>query len=163
MRCIPKLYFETTVFNFYFAQKESKKRQDTLKLFNAIGRKDYEVFTSEHVYDEIVKDTPEKYLKMKLLIDKYVNNILNFDQKVLNMADIYVKNGIIPVKYFRDAQHIAMATVNGLDFVVSFNMGHIVKVKTMIGTGFVNLVNGYRQIGLCTPTEVMDYGQKKDF
>jgi hypothetical protein len=56
-----------------------------------------------------------------------------------------------------DAQHIAAATINKLDFVVSFNLGHIVKPKTMIGTGFANLHHGYHQVGLCSPLEVIDY------
>ena len=158
----PKLYLETTVFNFYFVEKDGKKQQDTHKLFCAIEQGIYQVFTSQFVFDEIIEDTPIKYRNMTELIDKYIQNILDFDQRVLNLADIYVKNGIIPVKYINDAKHIATATVNKLDFVVSFDMGHIVKPKTMIGTGFANLYHGYRQIGLCTPTEVIGYGQNKD-
>jgi hypothetical protein len=73
------------------------------------------------------------------------------------MADIYVKKGIIPLKFRADALHIATATVNKLDFVISYNLGHIVKTKTMIGTGLANLREGYRQIGLSTPKEVLDY------
>jgi len=42
-------------------------------------------------------------------------------------------------------------------FVISYNLGHIVKTKTMIGTGLANLREGYRQIGLSTPKEVLDY------
>jgi hypothetical protein len=56
-----------------------------------------------------------------------------------------------------DALHIATATVNNFDFVISYNLGHIVKTKTMIGAGLVNLREGYRQIGLSTPTEVLEY------
>jgi hypothetical protein len=73
------------------------------------------------------------------------------------LADLYVVWNIIPVKYRTDAVHIATATVNGLDCVVSFDMGHIVKPKTMIGAGFINLYGGYRWIGLATPTEVIEY------
>jgi hypothetical protein len=47
--------------------------------------------------------------------------------------------------------------VHGLDCVVSFNMGHIVKPKTMIGTGFINLYEGYRWIGLAPPTELINF------
>jgi hypothetical protein len=36
-------------------------------------------------------------------------------------------------------------------------MGHIVKQKTMIGTGFINLRAGYKQIGLSSSMEVMEY------
>ena len=159
MGYIPKLYLETTIFNFYFVEKESKKQQDTLKLFDAIVNEKYQVFTSEYVYNEISKDSLLKYRKMKKLIDKHVRNILTFDRRVLNLAEKYVKNGIIPEKYITDARHIATASVNDLDFVISFNMGHIVKLKTIIGTGFANLHYGYRQIGLCTPAEVIEYDQ----
>jgi hypothetical protein len=73
------------------------------------------------------------------------------------LADIYITRGIIPAKFDDDALHIATATVNNIDFVISFNQGHIVKVKTMIGAGFINLHEGYRQIGLSIPTEVTEY------
>jgi hypothetical protein len=73
------------------------------------------------------------------------------------LADTYIKKGIIPLKFRDDALHIATATVNNLDFVVSYNQGHIVKTKTMIGAGLTNLREGYRQIGLSTPTEVLEY------
>jgi hypothetical protein len=70
---------------------------------------------------------------------------------------MYIKKDIIPSKFRDDALHIATATVNNLDFVVSYNLGHIVKTKTMIGAGLANLREGYRQIGLSTPTEVLEY------
>jgi hypothetical protein len=40
--------------------------------------------------------------------------------------------------------HIAVATVKNLDFVVTCNMGHMNKQKTMIGTGFINLRPGIK-------------------
>ncbi|MDR0323587.1 MAG: hypothetical protein LBI12_03965 [Treponema sp.] len=156
---IPKLYLDTTVFNFYFVEKDGKKQQDTHRLFDAIKRGKYKAYASQFVLEEIAKDIPLKYQRMRELIDKYAQSILDFDQRVTDLAAIYVENGIIPVKYTKDAEHIAAASVNKLDFVVSYNMGHIVKLKTIIGTGFANLYHGYPQIGLCTPTEVMNYGE----
>ncbi|GHU49086.1 hypothetical protein FACS1894200_07250 [Spirochaetia bacterium] len=73
------------------------------------------------------------------------------------MADIYIARGIIPVIYPDDARQIALAAIERLDCVVSWNMGHIVKQKTMIGTGLVNKREGYPQICLATPKEIMDY------
>ena len=83
--------------------------------------------------------------------------MLAVSPEVTRIADIYIKKGIIPEKYSEDALNIAIATVNNLDFVISYNLGHIVKTKTMIGTGLTNLREGYRQIGLSTPTEVLEY------
>jgi predicted nucleic acid-binding protein len=157
MRYVPKIYLETTVFNFYFLDKDSAKRDDTRKLFQAIRKGKYEVYTSQYVYDEIEQDSPEKYKKMVTLLEKYAQHTLSFNKEADDLAEVYVKNRIIPLKYMTDARHIAAATVNKLDFVVSFNFGHIVKPKTMIGAGFANLRHGYRQIGLCSPTEVLEY------
>ena len=150
---------ETTVFNFYFAEKEGRKQQDTHKLFKAIEMGKYQAYTSKYVHDEIIKDTSSKFLKMNDLIDKYVKNIINYDQQAMDLANIYIENSIIPAKYIWDANHIAIATINKLDFLVSYNMSHIIKLKTMIGTGFINLHHDYQLIGLCTPSEVIYYGQ----
>ena len=117
MAYVPKLYLETTVLNFYFTEKESKKRQYTHMLFEEIKKGKYEVFSSRYVYNEISKDIPMKYRKMLGLIDKYVLKILEYDQKVFDLAEKYVKNGIIPVKYITDARHIASASVNQLVYV----------------------------------------------
>ncbi|MDR0908909.1 MAG: hypothetical protein LBM77_04000 [Spirochaetaceae bacterium] len=153
----PTLYLETTCFNFYILEKPGTKRDDTRKLFALIKGGQYEAFTSSVVEDEIADDTPERYKKMKALIDEYHIKMLLRDSKADALAALYIDKGIVPAKYDDDAIHIALATVNRLDFVVSYNMGHIVKTKTMIGTGFVNLRAGYKMIGLSTPTEVIDY------
>jgi predicted nucleic acid-binding protein len=157
MKYVPKIYLETTVFNFYYLEKSGKKKDDTHKLFEAIKKGKYKVYTSWYVHKEIAKDSPEKYKKMNGLIEKYIPNMLSFSDEVDELAMVYVEKGIIPAKYMSDARHIAAATINKLDFVVSFNFGHIVKPKTMIGAGFANLHHGYRHIGLCTPSEVIEY------
>ena len=157
MEHIPKLFLETTVFNFYFEGKQGQKQKDAIRLFEAIAGGKYEAYTSEEVVNEIKATSEEKAVKMKALSEKYIKRTIQSSPEAERMADIYVKKGIIPLKFRTDALHIATAVVNELDFVVSYNLGHIVKTKTMIGTGFANLREGYRQIGLSTPTEVIDY------
>ena len=78
-------------------------------------------------------------------------------RKNLDSTKTYIEKSIIQEKHPEDALHIANAIVNNLDLVISYNMGHIVKIKTIIGAGFINLRAGYRQIGLSTPTEVLEY------
>jgi len=157
MEHIPKLFLETTVFNFYFEGKQGQKQTAAIRLFEAIAGGKYEAYTSDAVMDEIKDASAEKAEKMKALSKEYSMKVIQSSPKAKRMADIYVKKGIIPLKFRNDALHIATAVVNELDFVVSYNQGHIVKTKTMIGTGFANLREGYRQIGLSTPTEVLDY------
>ena len=68
----------------------------------------------------------------------------------------YVAEGVVSEKYFTDAIHIAVATVNDLDFVVSLNFQHIVKRKTMTMTEGINIREGYKRIGIHSPTEVIN-------
>ncbi|GHU50156.1 hypothetical protein FACS1894200_09470 [Spirochaetia bacterium] len=70
-------------------------------------------------------------------------------------------DGIIPVKYYDDAVHIAATVVNELNCILSCNMGHITKQKTMIETGFANLREGYKWIGISTPMEVVSYDERR--
>lgn len=60
----------------------------------------------------------------------------------------------MPEKFINDALHIAIATVNGIDTVVSWNLEHIVKLKTIVEVNKINLKNGYKQIFIVTPEEI---------
>ena len=154
---MPKLFIETTVFNFYFEGKHGKKQQDAIRLFEEIAKGRYEAYSSDEVFKELIKASSDKHNKMKTLFEKYIKRTLETTPETKCIAELYIKKGIIPAKSIKDALHIACAGVNNLDFVISYNLGHIIKTKTMIGTGFVNLREGYRQIGLSTPTEVLNY------
>ena len=157
MKYIPKLFLETTVFNFYFEGKQGQKQKDAIRLFEEISKGKYEAYTSETVIDELRGASGEKFKKMKVLLDNYIKKIVIPSQEARRMTSIYILKGIIPVKSKEDALHIATATVNKYDIIISYNLGHIVKIKTIIGTGLANLHEGYRQIGLSTPTEVLEY------
>jgi len=91
---------------------------------------------------------------MLALIGKYGITVLNFSDEVRDLADIYVKEGIIPAKYRYDGLHIACATVNDLDFIFSLNFQHINKVKTKAMTAVVNVREGYKSITIASPMEV---------
>ncbi|MDR0791485.1 MAG: hypothetical protein LBE47_02985 [Methanomassiliicoccaceae archaeon] len=155
---IPKIYLETSVFNFFFTDDAPDKTADTISLFEEIRNGMYQPFTSVHVIEEIDNASDEKKRKMYGLISDHGVTILQKDDEAIRLADEYVKEGIIPVKYGTDALHIASATVNDLDVIVSWNFRHIVKRKTVIMTESVNLRNGYKKIGIYSPTEVIENG-----
>jgi hypothetical protein len=73
------------------------------------------------------------------------------------LANIYVQSGIIPARFATDALHIATATINNIDFIVSLNFQHIVKHKTIIETEVINAREGYKRIFIHTPAEVINY------
>ncbi|GHU51404.1 hypothetical protein FACS1894200_11540 [Spirochaetia bacterium] len=133
MARIPKLFLETTIFNFYFDGKQGQKHKDTLALFDEIKKGSYNPFTSGAVIEELRKSKKEKFDTMFSLTVDYKISILIPDQSAIDLANKYIKSGLIPLNYPDDARHIAVATVESIDFLLSWNMEHIVKQKTMIG------------------------------
>lgn len=150
-----KIYLETTIFNYYF-DKERDAHPDTVKLFKEIKAGKYQAFTSVYVLKELRNAPTEKADKMLALIDKYGITTLGFSSEAEELAMVYVNEGIIPVKYSTDGVHIAVATVNDLDMILSLNFRHIVRKKTIELTEFVNLREGYRKVWIYTPMEVVD-------
>ena len=64
-------------------------------------------------------------------IKEYEVEIIPASDEAKNLAEAYIKTGIIPQAYGTDGFHIAAATVKGLDFIVSLNFRHIVKRKPL--------------------------------
>jgi len=94
--------------------------------------------------------------KMMGLITKYDIAVLAPTNETARLASLYIAEKIIPQKYRTDGLHIAVATVYDLDVIISMNFKHIVKRKTKIGTGSINILNNYRIVDICTPMEVIE-------
>ena len=152
---VQKIYIETTLFNFYF-DTDREAHLSTVKLFKEIAAGKYAAFTSRHVVEELEKAQEAKRDKMLNLILEYGIYVLEATDEAERLADIYVADGIIPKKYHSDGLHIAIATVNDLDMIISMNFQHIVKRKTKVQTGNVNFLNGYRPVEILNPMEVFD-------
>ena len=52
------------------------------------------------------------------------------DKEIEELAKNYIKEEIFPEKYYDVALHVAIATVNRIDYLLSWNFNHLVKVKT---------------------------------
>ena len=141
---IPKIYLETTLFNFYFDEDRGFAHGSTVKLFKEIAAGKYEAFTSTYVTDELENAPETKRDKMMNLITEYGITVLAPNDEAVKVASIYVSEGVIPQKYRTDGLHIALATVNDLDMIISMNFQHIVKRKTKMVTGNINALHGYR-------------------
>jgi len=152
---LPKVYLETTLFNFYFDEARDA-HADTVKLFQEIAVGKYEAFTSTYVTDELEKAPQAKRDKMMNLITQYDITVLAPHVEAVRMAGIYVAEGVIPQRFHTDGLHIAIAAVHDLDMIVSMNFQHIVKRKTITMTGYINTMNGYRAIEIYSPMEVIE-------
>ena len=151
-----KIYLETTLFNYYFDDDRGFAHDSTVTLFKEIAAGKYQAFTSRFVVDEL-NDAPEaKRDKMLSLIGEHNIPILENTDEAVRIADLYIEEKIIPHNYRTDGLHIAIATVNDLDMIISMNFQHIVKRKTKIGTGNINALNGYRAVEIYSPMEVVE-------
>ena len=153
-----KIYLETTVFNYFF-DKDRDEYKATVKLFDEIQAGKFEVFTSTQVLRELKNTSEEKKrTDMMNLITQYNAQVLDADIiEVDNLASKYITEGVIPDKYRSDAIHIAVASVNELDCIVSMNFQHINKLKTKITTAHINGLAGYtKPIAICSSREVVD-------
>ncbi|MCL1996036.1 MAG: PIN domain-containing protein [Defluviitaleaceae bacterium] len=152
--CKPKIYLETTMFNYYF-DTERDAHPATVKLFQEIKARKYEAYTSLYVMDEIVRANEPKKSNMLALVDNHNIKILKYSDEAQNLAEIYVKEGVIPKSKTLDSLHISVATVNNLQYVFSFNFRHINRAKTKEMTSIINLREGYRPVTIVTPAEVI--------
>ena len=154
----PKIYIETSVFNHAVSDQSPEKRKDTLKLFEEIRNGKFIPYTSDYVRDEVRKASHEKRRELREFIREQDIELLQKTDEIERLADEYIKENIIPEKYRTDALHIATATVNNIDIVVSWNFKHIVKRNTMIMTKLVNKRNGYNEVEIYSPPEVTEDG-----
>lgn len=95
---------------------------------------------------EILQNVPVEYVEF-----------LEFSEEASRLADSYMAEGVITRKSRVDAQHIAIATMNHVDVLVSWNFKHIVNLDRIHGYNSVNLKLGYPMIEIRTPTEVLNY------
>ena len=150
-----KIYLETTLFNYYF-DTDRDAHPDTVMLFTEIAEGKYEAYTSDAATDELKAAPAPKSVMMLALIEKYKIKMLTANEAVDKLVAIYIAEKIIPAKYKTDGVHIAVAAVNGLDFVVSMNFKHIVKVQTARRANAINVYKGYRAVEIVTPMEIVE-------
>jgi hypothetical protein len=67
------------------------------------------------------------------------------------LADLYFKEGGVPLSSKNDAAHIAIAVVNGCDLIVSWNFKHIVNLRAITSVESVNIKEGYATLRIMSP------------
>jgi hypothetical protein len=90
------------------------------------------------------------------LIEDYGVTFLEITEEAERVAALYVREEAVSPAYKTDAAHIAMTTVNGLDFIVSLNFTHIARTWTIERVRRVNVREGYQGIGIYRPEEVLE-------
>lgn len=149
-----KLYLDTSVFNFLLIEDEPEKRKITEELFEKLP--DFgEIYISDIVSLEVLESPSPIREELVEKINRYEPVLLAIDDEIRELADRYIEAGIVPAKYKDDALHIAVAVVNRLDVIISWNFDHIVKLKTKREVNGLNLMLGYKEIEIVSPEEVI--------
>ena len=80
---------------------------------------------------------------------------VHLSEEAKQLADAYLSHGVVGAGSLADALHVALATVNTVDVLVSWNFRHIVNLGRIRLFNAVNLEQGYGLIEIRTPREVL--------
>lgn len=93
---------------------------------------------------------------MRKKFDKIPKEHIEFVGLAEELAQKDIDAEVISANHLLDAEHIAVATVEKADIVVSWNFKHIVNIHKIRGFNSVNLKEGYQLIEIRTPMEVIN-------
>jgi len=149
-----RVYVETSVWSFQFADDAPVLRDITQQFFKEARQSIFELYSSEVVIGEL-RRAPEP-LRSSLITfhDEFAPTVLDISDEALRLSKEYLDRHLVPERYDNDALHIAIATVTGLDFLVSWNMKHIVKDHTRDRVNATNLLSGFGELKIRVPGEI---------
>ncbi len=130
--------------------------KDSLALFKYFNSGASIIVLSSLTLAELEKapqDVKEIIRKVPTEFAEYVG----FTEEARELAETYLQENVVSEKSRVDAQHIATATINRVDVLVSWNFKHIVNLDRIHGYNSVNLKLGYPMLEIRTPTEVLKY------
>ena len=151
-----KVYIETSVISYLTARPSktilgAAHQQITLAWWET--RRQYDLVVSESVLRECGAGDPDA-AKKRLTVLNDVPLILITEQ-ALDIANSLVAKGIIPAKAAEDALHIAIATVNGVDYLLTWNCRHIANPEIQRGIAAHLDDIGLSLPFICTPEELL--------
>ena len=151
-----KLYIETTVPNFLFADDAPEKQNATEAFFDWLKISPDKLYTSELVFTELER-TPERSLRQKLLttLANLECVVFPITREAQGFSERLVAEGVIPDRYRDDAVHAALCVLHEMDVLVTWNMKHLVNPRKIEAINLVAMRAGYRPIRIHTPEEVM--------
>jgi len=124
-----RLYLDTSVPSAYYDTSKPVRQLITQKWFENESLS-YNLYISVITIEEIgkIKNDVKKWNISELTV-KYNMKILDLSDKAKNLADEYMSRGAIPRSEPQDAYHIAIATINEIDALASWNFKHIVSIN----------------------------------
>lgn len=160
----PKVYIETTVVSYLVARSSTDAildaRQQVTRQFWENHSDTFEFIVSDIVITEIRQGNE---MAAQRRIDALAGlTVLDLTPEAVMLALELINAGAVPQESQTDAQHIAVAVVNGIAYLTSWNYKHIVNETKRQHIDQVCRNAGYQPIILCTPAELIKEIQMKE-
>jgi len=155
MREIPeRIYVDSSVVSGMFDDNDHPER--VKPFWDAVNRGEVRIVASD-VLDKEINDAPPHVRDFyRSIPESQIERIASTDESN-RLAARYRAEGIVSENSLNDSLHVALASVAGVDVLVSFNCTHIVKLNRIRRYNAINVLSGYTQIEIRTPDEVI-YG-----
>jgi predicted nucleic acid-binding protein len=153
-----RIYIETTVISYYVARPSrdlliAGHQEATHELWPRLSDA-FESFISALVYEEARKGDAEQANKRLASIKSF--QMLAVDDKAMQLAQEIVRLRGIPEQYPEDALHLAIAAVNGIDLVLTWNFAHLNNPFTRMKVRRIIEQCGYRYPEVTSPEELLE-------
>ena len=153
-----RVYIETTIVS-YLTSRPSRDmviaaHQELTRQWWDTRACSFELLISELVREEVAKGDAEASDKRISVIEKLP--ILGTSDDAVLLAEKLVLTGLIPREYVADALHIAISTVNGIEYLLTWNCKHLANAAHRNKIEIVVEEAGYTCPIICTPEELME-------
>lgn len=153
-----KVYIETSVISYLVARPSrdiliAANQQITQEWWQN-RRPKFDIYVSQLVAQEINSGDAEAVSKRQQAVTDCT--YLDITPEAVNLAEKLIKQNAIPRQAAEDALHIAVATVSGMDYLVTWNFKHIANAALRANVELVCRLNGYEPPVICSLMELME-------
>ncbi|MBF0117924.1 MAG: type II toxin-antitoxin system VapC family toxin [Desulfobacterales bacterium] len=149
---IIRVYVDTSVFGGIY---DDEFKVSILIFFEQVKNQNFILVTSAIVQDEILPAPIEVRIFFEEILK--IAETADITEESLKLREAYLEAKIVSPKYSDDALHVAIATIAGCNLIVSWNFKHIVHFQKIPLYNAINMINGYNQIAIYSPLEVIKY------
>ncbi len=153
----PKLYLETTIISYLAASRSrdiviAGHQQITAEWWERRDR--FELFVSGAVVEEARRGDAVVAARRMALLDRIP--VLDLADEVFELANRLLRAHAVPAKARVDAVHIAVAAVNRVAYLLTWNCTHIANAAIRGKIEQACRASGLQAPAICTPEELME-------
>jgi hypothetical protein len=125
-------------------------------LFDRISKGDFKVLVSR-LTDIELDNAPQKVKDLANTLPLDYIEWIDINTQAVNLANKYIAEKVVGQTSHSDCIHIALATLNYADVLVSWNFKHIVNHIRIRGYNAVNFKYGHKILDIRSPREILEY------